>query len=383
MTGQIVQLTAADFDRAMDVMNYAFRKAAPDDFANLLPKLYRPDDEHMSCHYAVVADDEIRAVVGVFPLLWKVGDATLRIGGIGGVSTHPRFRGQGLMQRLMEHSVATMREQGYHLSWLGGQRQRYANFGYEKCGHAISFKLNRRNLRDRFGGTSSVYFEEIMAGDVQRLTRVRELHNARSIRAERPESDLYSLLCSWSCRPYAALDNGEMVGYVVSSGLGGDLAELAAATPDVELEIARAWVEQGPSDGVSIELGPLAGGILPHLAALAEHTSVDGSGNWQVFDWVSVTKGLLTARQSVVPLPAGRVTLAIAGYGTLAIEVDADIVSCRKGDEPAMISCDSPLAHRLLFGPLPPSQLLDLPADAAALESWCPLPLFWPRTDNV
>jgi len=52
-------------------------------------------------------------------------------------------------------------------------------------------------------------------------------------------------------------------------------------------------------------------------------------------------------------------------------------------DGPATIESDALLAHRLLFGPLRPSQIIELPAAAAALDAWCPLPLYWAPQDNV
>ena len=131
MDTQIRQLADADFDEAIEVMNHAFFADGSKDFRRILPKLYRP--ELMSFNYAAVCDGRIRAVVGVFPLGWCVDDTQLRIAGIGGVCTHPEYRKRGLMQELMPHCVNEARSQGYHLSWLGGQRQRYAYFGYEKC----------------------------------------------------------------------------------------------------------------------------------------------------------------------------------------------------------------------------------------------------------
>ena len=78
---------------------------------------------------------------------WKLGQTTLEIAGIGGVSSHPRSRGAGYMRQLMHHLVQRMRDEGKHLSWLGGQRQRYAYFGYEDCGVSHTYTLSKTNLR--------------------------------------------------------------------------------------------------------------------------------------------------------------------------------------------------------------------------------------------
>ena len=51
---------------------------------------------------------------------WQVGDVVLKIGGIGGVSTHLGHRGKGYMSLLMNHCVEYMKAQGCHMSYLGG-----------------------------------------------------------------------------------------------------------------------------------------------------------------------------------------------------------------------------------------------------------------------
>ncbi len=143
MSLDVVQLAGADFDEAMEFLNGVFGEHRPHDFATLLPSIYQPSDEHMACNHALREDGRIRAVVGLFPIDWQVGDRLLKVGGIGGVSTHPGVRGKGYMGILMRHCVERMKAEGFHLSWLGGQRQRYGYFGYEKCGQAVSVDWGR------------------------------------------------------------------------------------------------------------------------------------------------------------------------------------------------------------------------------------------------
>ena len=387
MSESIAPLSAADFDEAMAVMNLAFDQSPPADFENLLPKLYRADDGLMGCLYALRRGGGIRAVAGVHPLTWKVGAATLPIAGIGGVSTHPDCRGQGMMQRLMTHCVGVMKEEGYPISVLGGQRQRYGYFGYEKCGVEVELRLNKSNIRHCFGTSSNIRFEPLDRGKAERMEAARGFHDALTVRAERSPQDFHTVLRSWRAVPYAALEKGELAGYVAVSLEGNELAEVVGRDGDTAFEIARAWVEQGDAESLTLAVGPLAGRFLHRLGEVCEASALRGSGNWQVFDWPGVISALLAAKAAAAPsgapLADGRVTLGIGGYGAVAISAAAGEVSCERVEEPPAISCDPHLAHRLLFGPLAPSQSLPLPKAAAALESWCPLPLYWPRQDAV
>ena len=142
----------------------------------------------MGWNWAVREAGRIRAVVGSFPIEWQLGDTRLAMAGIGGVSSHPRRRGAGYMRQLMHHCVARMHDECKHLSWLGGQRQRYAYFGYEKCGIGHSFTVSKTNLRHAYGdATSRLVFQPLDAADqthragciVSCMTRNRIAVNAR------------------------------------------------------------------------------------------------------------------------------------------------------------------------------------------------------------
>ena len=382
MTAQIRQLSAADFDEAMDMMNYSFSVNSPTDFPRLLPKLYRATDEQMSWHYAAILDGGIRAVVGLYPLEWYLDDSELRVAGIGGVSTHPRYRRRGLMQQLMGHCVEAARDQGYHVSWLGGQRQRYAYFGYERCGVAMRYRLTRKNCTHTSSTGADIRFEAIRKTQSDRLRRARELHDARAVRVRRPESEFYDHLISWNSHPYAALDADEMVGYVLARP-GNELGELVASDDDTALQIVRAWVEQSDRGEAAVVLGPLDGRLVSLLGDISESVSIVHSGNWQVFDWERVVDALLKARLTRSFLADGKLALSIEGYGAIEIEVGDGEAHCRRITGPPALRCDALLAHRLLFGPLRPSQVMPLPPEAQPLEAWCPMPLCWPEQDHV
>jgi len=380
---EIVQLRAADSEEGLDFLNLVFSGYSPTDFAKLLPILYRPTDEHMSCNYAIRQGARIRAVVGLFPLEWQVGPTRLRVAGIGGVSTHPNARQGGLMKRLMQHCVAQMKAQGYHLSWLGGQRQRYLYYGYEKCGVGVSMSLSRSNLKHCFAGEPSLRFEPLDAGDQTRLDRARQLHDAQPSRARRVHADFHLYLLSWHHRPHVALDSsGRMVGYLVANAKGDALPELVAENDEVAVEMARCWALRG-EQGINLDLNPAAPGLIRRLGQYCEGVNTHASGNWQVFAWEEVLGALLALRRTMGPLPAGRVVVGIEGYGQLALEVEGEQTRVTRTEEAPAVKGGTSLILRLLCGPLPPSQVMALPPAAALLEAWCPLPLYWGRQDGV
>ncbi len=384
MADDITQLTADDFEEAMDFLNLAFSEHGPIDFAEMLPSIYRPTDRHMANNYAIKRDGRICAVVGLFPTTWHVGDAALRVGGIGGVSAHPDLRGSGLMTALMEHCVKLMKAQKYPLSWLGGQRQRYLYFGYERCGNTSVFTVNKKNLKHCFEGDLDIRFEAIGPEDRERIARAKALHDAQPMYCQRLLEDFHIYCTSRSFGLFAALDgSGRMVGYLAANEKSDYVAELGAEGDDIVLEMLQAWVAHHSEQSATIDIAPIACNLIHRLGRICESTSVKSSGNWQVIDWAAVTDALMKMRRLSGPMADGAVVVGIKDYGAIRLQADRDEAGCAAADEDPDVSCDAPTAMRLLFGPLPPSLVMPLPEVAAPLESWYPLPLTWKRQDGV
>lgn len=79
-----------------------------------------------------VVDGVIASVVRIADRPIRYGEATLRLAGIGAVSTHPDFRGQGLASAVLEDAVRSMRERGYQLAMLfTGIQPFYARLGWQ------------------------------------------------------------------------------------------------------------------------------------------------------------------------------------------------------------------------------------------------------------
>ena len=385
MTEAIVQLRGDEFDEAMAFLNMVFGEHAPHDFERLLPSVYRPTDEHMANNYAMRVDGQLRSNVGMFPITWKVGDATLRVAGIGGVATHPEARGKGYMRALMEHCVARMKEQDFHLSWLGGQRQRYLYFGYEKCGSGCHFNLNKANLRHSFIGRPSLRFEPLEETQSERLRRAVALHDDQPAHAVRAAADFYKYLVCWYHRPWAAIDGkGAMVGYLVAGDSGDQVMELVADDDATALEMVKAWTTDHCEGSASFGIHPWAVRHAQLLARYCETMSVGSTGNWQVLDWPAVGDAVMKLRRRCAPMAEGEVVLEVEGTGVLRLWVSGGEAGCQDAKGARVdLTCNAPTAMRVLFGPLKPSSVCDLPAGAVILESWCPLPLSWARQDGV
>lgn len=373
MSERIVQLTAADFEEAMDLLNYAFSFShGPHDFPSLLPKIYRPTEELMRCNYAIRRDGRLAAAVGVFPLTWHVGGAALRVACIGGVSTHPRYRGQGLMSTLMRHCVEEIRAAGYPLSWLSGLRPRYRHFGYEQCGTDLRFTLERDGLQEAGVDGTGIEFRRLTEDDPL-LADARRLHAGQPVRCERPAAEFVAVCSSWHNRPYAAVARSGLAGYLIAGADASRVTELLAADVPATLRIAAAWCAHRDIASVTICVSPAQTALVRSLDAIAEATTVRFADCWQVFDWPAVLTALLRERVRSGGAEPGSLVLQIGQMDRLRLSVDGSGAAAMPTDDPAEFTMNEIAGMRALFGPLQPP----LPV------SWFPLPAYLPHADRV
>lgn len=380
MSRDIIRLSASDFGEAMAFLDGVFAEHSPHDFANLLPSIYQPTDEHMRCNYAVRDGGRLAAIVGVFPINWRVGGVPLKMAGIGGVSVHKDFRGKGYMKLLMNHAVEQMQKDGVDLSYLGGRRQRYTYFGYEVGGCKYQLKFNLDNVRHGLRGAEAGVTFEPFEDDSDSLSTLKNLHEAQPNYCERSEEAFARYVRSWSFKPRLARDEqGRVVGYVAANEVGDQVNELVARDPESARRIVGAWM-QSTKLGLTLQaVGP----IDPNLRALigfAETTSTAPSGNWRIFNWQKVVDALIRAKQMHEPMPAGSVAVQIGDeQGPVYIRnVDEG-----GGGASDVLKLDPLAAVPLLFGPQSPASVQPLPESARMLAAWCPLPLGISPQDKV
>ena len=376
MSDSAERLTAADFEAAMDLLNRAFAEHGAHDFARMLPARYQPTDGSMGHHVAIRRRGRIAALLGIFPIEWRLGDEVLRVAGIGGVAVDPDHRGQGLMGRLLEYARDAIRDDGFHLSFLSGQRQRYLRYGWERAGTRLRYVLHPRNLCSG-PPTRPLELERPRDNDENVL---RELHDAQPTRCCRPAERFGDFLRGWNSDIWVARTaHGTVRGYLSCSEEQESIAEVVGDSVATSHALLRAWATRSPRTHI-LRL-PLS--VLPlarQLAEVAEVVSVETSGNWWVLDWPRVAGALLAARATMTPLPPGRVVLSVEGQRfTLAAEGES--VQCETTRQPVDLELATAAMTRLLFGPTAPEAVV--PRVPAALQGWCPLPLALPRLDEV
>lgn len=387
MIDTVERLGAVDFDEAMDFLNMVFSLAyGPTDFTQILPKLYQPTDKHMRCNLAIKREGKIKAIVGVFPMELNVNGKIIKIGGIGGVATHPRERNSGMMKVLMNTCLTSMQEEGIHLSCLSGIRQRYQFYGYEKAGSSVRMDFKKHNIKHgvKKEQIANLRFEKLDIKKEEWIWSAAQLYNKQPVYIKRDEADFHLFLENCESKPYVAIDNDEVVGYIVLNKGNNQINEIVANSNYNFINIIANWIMSSSQDAITIIMPLWEAEKIRLLGEFCEDSRLTGCGSWQVLKWAETIDAFLSLKYSQEELLNGEVVIKIANHSNLKVRVDNGTISCEEVNLEPDIVLDEFTATRLVFGYLAPSKITKLPKNLVSIfNSWFPLPLFIPMQDKV
>lgn len=261
-------------------------------FPATYPELYRTDEDALSCFLVLEKEGRIVSHVGLFPLEVSSLGMRMTVGGIGGVATLPEHRRKGYMSMLLNHAAELMKERGWPLSVLWGDRQRYYSFGWERAGLKYSMTITRRAL-DR-ANVKSNPIRETSPEDA--LETVRRLHAMLPMRVERKR------LLGVLRKPHVRIWLGED-GYVISSGSGYDPPDIleVASEGGGERELVRAVMERCFQNSATIRISAFDKERLNRLLTIASNWGLEPEGQFRI---ISLT-GLLNPFSRILSERAG------------------------------------------------------------------------------
>ncbi|MDP4152015.1 MAG: GNAT family N-acetyltransferase [Bacillota bacterium] len=374
-------LKGAPEDKAdiIDFANYIFSHAASKtDFPTLLPKLYGKNANSSESHYIIKSDGKIIAMLGAFDSVLHIGERQLHARGIGTVSVHPYHRNEGLMRKLMEWVVSDMRHDGVDISELGGRRQRYQYYGFERCGLRLAFEVNKDNIKHSIKSSNNICFKPLTTNYINDSY---VLWTQNEVRVSRNQESFYDILCSWSSKPFAVVKDGDFAGYAVFSNNLDTIEELCLKDENDFKEIIPASVNF-TGNTVKFSVQPYEQQRLNVLQKIAERTIITHDSMFQIFNFPKVLEALLLLRKKYIPLSDGKVTLQIDEDEPFTIIVtsgDVQIISSNLIPDIKLSVFD---AMGIFFSPI--CNFYDFGTDLNnLLHSWFPLPLFFPKQDGV
>lgn len=386
---QISRGCQEDFEQIRDFANYVFSQSdGPHDFKQLLPKIYEDGRNSAEYHYLIREDGNIRAMACVIPGMIEAAGRQLKTGCIGTVSVHPYSRGRGYMKILMDKVTRELRQDGYDLAFLEGQRQRYEYFGFEPSGMQLIYTLTDANIRhasDRAGAAAAdILLLPLEQGD-KWTEAAFELYQQQKVRVIRDKKDFAAILKSWSAIPCTILYQGVFAGYLTLQP-EGRINELVLKENKILALLLKPLLSLAGTDRLFIAAALYETERNELLSGIAEACSLQSCHNYSIFDWKKVIYAFLKLKSEYAGLAEGTLVIGI-GDETIRITVSGDYsITLEETAEKADIQLSSPEAVTVLLSPA------GITAGSSCMKSlnnsqrlcfqtWFPLPLYTAVTD--
>lgn len=376
----------AFYDEYVDFINYVFGfNGNSHDFKKLLPKLYKTQYKPVENSYITLEDGNIRAAVGAFDHEISVCGETLKCRGIGNVAVHPYARSKGFMKTLMNMAVQDMIADGIDLSILGGRRQRYNYFSYEKTGVSYNFSINGDNMRHVFGKDRTAYHtlsvRKLEATDDAALDAISKLLSEQAYNPMRDRARLYDILVSWQNVPCVFEKDGRFAGFCVI-GDNKKIYEIVLADKADFINAIVTLYDCLHESTMIVVLPAFCSEYINALYRVCEGYELGTEKSFSVLNYKNVLSAFLKLKATYTELPEGELSMLIhgvAGDEKLRIYIRGDAARVEEYDGEVDIELDHIDAINVLFSPFCPIRDT-LPHFARIL---LPLPLWLFYADAV
>ena len=381
--GRGTKVPYADF---MDLINLAFGFTEPErQFYGLLPKCYREHFRPQDSNYVVIDENgALTTAVGAYDHELVVCGRRLPCRGIGNVGVHPDHRKKGYMQMAMNQALEDMVADGIALSTLGGRRQRYQYFGYDKAGPMRSFTISPQNNRHLFGDRATPFAtREITDPADPAIDEILALNAAQPVMPVRQREQYLDIANSWKAKLLVFTLADRFVGYCVMDHWKS-VSEIQVVHSEEFMDVMKSLYDYLGGE-FSVNLVPYQTDYINILTPVAEGLSQGIAMHFNILNYRLVTEACLALKLTYTPLPDGELSFLIHGYAG----DERILVTVKNGESsvttlPESHPVDYELSHlqALAFLYSPFSVERDLTPNITA-KLWFPLPICMFRADEV
>ncbi len=369
----------------MELLNLSFNFTDPEhQFPGILPKCYREEYRPQDSNYVVVDEDgALVAAVGAYDHELTVCGRRIPCRGIGNVAVHPDHRKKGYMKLAMNQSLSDMVADGIALSTLGGRRQRYQYFGYDKAGPLYTFEVSAQNIHHLFNDAPARYEVKVITDPADPLIDDILTLNAQNVVVPtRPREAYLDIAHSWYGKLLALTDENGFAGYAIQV-YGNMISEIRVARDEIFMDCLRALYDY-IGGTFRVDVPPYQAAYVNALAPVAESLHLGVAMFFNVLDYRLVTEAFLALKLTYASIPDGSIALLIHGYARderlrLTVRNGRPLVTVIPDSEPVDYELSHLDAIACLFSPFSPIR-----ENASPLaKAWFPLPICMYRADEV
>ena len=377
---------AVPYEELMSVLNTSFGFFTPEtEFLGLLPKLYREQYRPQDQNWVVTEDGVLTAAIGAYDHEIVVCGRRLPCRGIGNVAVHPDHRRKGYMKQAMNQAIADMVNDGIVMSTLGGRRQRYQYFGYDKAGPAYHFSISRDNIRHTYGDAPAPFtVREVTDPADPAIDEIIALTEQGRFIPVRDRALYLDIANTWKARLLVLTDpaeNDRFVGYCICDG--GSLSELRVARSEDFMGLVRS-VFACLDKGFTVGLPSYETEQVKAISLIAEGIAIHPSMMYLILNYAATVEAFMALKLTYTTLPDGELTLLIHGHAgderfRIAVKEGKHTVEPISEETPVDLELGHLEATELLFGCISATRETASPL----IRAWFPLPLWMYRADEV
>ncbi|PWV94285.1 putative acetyltransferase [Paenibacillus cellulosilyticus] len=169
----IRNITESHYEESLNLSSFAFQMSYSDDERTARRAKFRPEEK-----WGAFEGDQLMAQLTLLPLTVYINGRPIPMGGLAGVSTWPEFRRQGLVSKLLRHSLGVMRRDGQIISLLHPfEFDFYRRFGWEMFLEQRRYTIASNLLPKRSQAPGTVV--RLNQPDTQTLSTVYEQYARR------------------------------------------------------------------------------------------------------------------------------------------------------------------------------------------------------------
>lgn len=363
----------------IDFINMVFSMDhKPHNFKKLLPKLYGKDVHTEEQHYLAIEDGKIKAVVCVVPLIIRNKEKQLICATIGNVAVHPYSRGKGYMQKVMKIVIEDIQKQGMDFSYLSGQRQRYAYYGYEKSGILYKYRVHGANFRhcEKEIKSANISIEKVQEEN-KNLEKIKYFHQKQLVFAERKSEKFLDICKSWYGNLYEIHENKECIGYLCASQ--NNIFE-CILNDDLKTGIVlKRYSERMKCDELIINVAPFEASKCEYFSKICEEWEVSADGNYLFFNLKKVLDFYLNIKAEQEILEDGEMVLEVENEKPLLIQIVGNKIKVELTDQSVDYTISKAQVAKILFSLEP---VFGVEKEIREKYHWFPLPLALNEVDK-
>ncbi|HDR8186056.1 TPA: GNAT family N-acetyltransferase [Bacillus thuringiensis] len=164
----VIRLKEDKFREALRLSEYAFQYKVDEE--RLQQQLTKMKESHEI--YGIMEGEDLAAKLHLIPFHIYIGKEKFKMGGVAGVATYPEYRRSGYVKELLQHSLQTMKNDGYTVSMLHPFAVSfYRKYGWELCANLLVCQMTKSDLvmKKQVNGTVKRFNKENHPEEVEKL----------------------------------------------------------------------------------------------------------------------------------------------------------------------------------------------------------------------